>query len=383
MSDIVSYKDAENKIHEELYNNLYLLKNIYTTTLNFNRVFKKYMFAKSNKDGFFEVIYYLLNILNPILTKERLTTWPPFDIKTENKFRTEVLNYMKELNNLYHHANIPQMMASHLISPGGYKFTKFMFKLSQLVIYEHLKKTHEVELLYYPEANENEDVIKVLMNNFQTITSGIEFKTKKKLDQLHEYHKTQEEKALSIVNTLSQLDKSVSVSKKEKAIAEEKFYKKYTVYPSDDSLKNKLVTLNQQWQNLAHIHTLYGDCKQLLSYINNTNLVIDIEDKTNCKEQNLSDFFNTLTLLINSKSLELPNPTNSYIQQNSEKICELLHKNTTILKEISVNIQQTQLLIRDTYESVRFVEHLIANQPKPEDFLDDMQGIKLLELGCD
>ena len=60
------------------------------------------------------------------LLKQKVPTWPLYDVRSENEFRNEVMKYVNELNTIHEDANIPNIATSHLITPGGFKFIKFI-----------------------------------------------------------------------------------------------------------------------------------------------------------------------------------------------------------------------------------------------------------------
>lgn len=152
-------RECEAKIHEQLYTNIYLLTLSYSTTEKFNSLLSKDMFVKNNKAAFQHVTYFLLTVLNPEIVKDKVPSWPPYEPRVETQFRNEVMKYINELNILYEDANIPVLMTSHLISPGGYKFARFMLKLSQLVLFVHLQRdpTIKQDILYSLKPNKNSE----------------------------------------------------------------------------------------------------------------------------------------------------------------------------------------------------------------------------------
>lgn len=135
-----NFKEKENELHEALFNNILVLSMKYDTTKEFDAHFRRDMFTKNNKAAFQHITHFLLNVLDSEVFKQKIC-WPILDNKMEIQFRNEVIKYINEFPNLYEDCNVPLLMTSHLISPGGYRFTEFMHKLSQFVLLEDLKRT--------------------------------------------------------------------------------------------------------------------------------------------------------------------------------------------------------------------------------------------------
>ncbi|CAG9838887.1 unnamed protein product [Diabrotica balteata] len=389
MSEVKTFRYIEAKVHEELYNNLYLLSQVYETNSEFNRVFKKDMFVKNNKAAFYEVVYYLLDTLNRELTKEKLKSWRPYDIKGENKFRSELLKYINELNIHYTHANIPPIMSSHLISPGGFKFTKFMLKLSQLVIFEYLQNNSRALLLYCPIQSTNTTLMQAKFDSINRITFEVKLRINTTLEKFQEDCNKQKNVADSLVKNLTDLQKSISTAKKVQLTAEEEFFNKYTVYPSINSLEDKIVSLNSLWNRLSNIHSLLEDCKSIHEYLLSNDLVlhhtVNSQKTSNCqKEQklNLPEFFTTVATLLNSKSLELPIVDNSFISERSEQIRSTIERYLDLTNEFNTDIQQINAHVKGLFKNLKYVENYVKLQllNNKSESLEDNLGIQPLEV---
>lgn len=172
-------REQEAKIHSQLHSNLHTLTLLFPPSDDFRRVFVRDMFVKNNKAAFHHVVYYLLSVLEPDLIKTKITSWPLFSPKQEAQFRGEVMKYVNELNGVYEFANVPLLMTSHLISPGGYKFARFMLKLSQLVMTVVLQKDLNVKVTFlYPlKANKNAQIAKNNLQRLKQKTRQIERET--------------------------------------------------------------------------------------------------------------------------------------------------------------------------------------------------------------
>ncbi|XP_028144767.2 uncharacterized protein LOC114338378 [Diabrotica virgifera virgifera] len=388
MSDAKTFRNLEAKLHEELYNNLYLLTRVYETHSEFDRVFKRDMFVKKNKAAFYEVVYYLLDALNRELTKEKLKSWRPYDIKGETKFRSELLKYINELNNHYTHANIPPIMASHLISPGGFKFITFMLKLSQLVIFEYLQNNSRALLLYCLTPSSNATVRKAQFDNIKRITSEVKLRTNTATKKFQEDTNKQKNVADSLVKSLTDLDKSISTAKKVQLAAEEEIFNKYTVYPSINSLEDKIASLNSLWSSLSNVHSVLEDCKSIHEYLASNDLVLhhtaNSQKTPNCqKEQklNLPEFLTTVATLLNSKSLELPILDKSFISERSEQIRSTAEKYQDLINEFNTDIQQINAHAKGLCKNLKSVDNYVKLQlinNKVESSEDNL-GIQPLE----
>lgn len=148
-------REIESDIHEQLYTNILILTFEYPTTKEFNTYFKKDMFVKNNKAAFQHIVHFLLNVLDPQLFKQKII-WPILDGKMETQFRNEVMKFINELNTSNKETGIPLIMTSHLISPGGYKFAEFIFRLSQFVNGEHIKRKEGDESVIFPPKADND-----------------------------------------------------------------------------------------------------------------------------------------------------------------------------------------------------------------------------------
>lgn len=166
-------------MHTQVYLNIYSLTLCYPSTEDFKRVFARDMFIKNNKTAFHQVIYYLLSILDPETIKVKIQSWPIYTPKREAQFRREVITYVKELIAFYEYPDMPLLMASHLISPGGYRFTLFILKLSQMVITVQLRKHFEtnIYLLFPISCNKDSSITKRRIDKLKEKVSQIELET--------------------------------------------------------------------------------------------------------------------------------------------------------------------------------------------------------------
>ncbi|KAG5879159.1 hypothetical protein JTB14_029961 [Gonioctena quinquepunctata] len=389
------YKENESRVHEKLYENICSLMHFYQPSDDCRRVFKKDMFVKNNKTAFYELVYYLLDILNPELTKQKLTAWPPYEIRRESKFRSELLQYINELNSIYENADIPHIMPSHLISPGGYKFGKFMLKLSQLIVHEHLRKTKKKTLFYCPKPHKNTSPTKATISNINITTSKLENSTREYLDEYELYHNELKDQASCLVADLTDLDAKIGETKKQLSLAKTEFSKNYPSYPSTDTLKEDIQLLQKEWKSLKNIHDLFKESGSLLSYLtSNTSVLVHNKEEMkipssvlhiimNKEQLNLTEMFHGLQVLLEQKSLELPNPTPLFIEDIREKVQKVNERLSRLERELLERKNQTQVIVAELQENIKLVEYLIRIPTKTVystiDSSDEMFGICPLE----
>lgn len=362
--DLKVHRDNEQKLHEHLYNNLYLLSHFYPTSTDFKRIFRMDMFVRNNKAAFFEVIYYLFTILNPELTKETITMWPPYDIKRENKFRTEVLSFVNQLNVLYDYADIPNIVQSHLISPGGFKFTKFMLKLSELVVFEHLKRHGKVEL-YPPRPNANFEFHTAYVKQQ---TAVINFTINTSINKSKSLCTARLITAKKIVDNLTEINNTIVEEKKKNEKTREEFNKQYPSYPSLKSLHDKTQILNEEWCNLRSVPELFTLCGNLIKYLNSNSVLLEYK-KEKCKIPseiihivknsdvlNLSEFFQGLNILLKHRALDLPNITCSSINTSRDEINKLGVKYAEMSIVFAEKKQQIQMVLNELLNKIKLLD---------------------------
>ena len=101
-------------------------------------------------------------------------------------FRNKVIAFINNVNAEYPQANIPNLMASHLMSPGDYKFANFILKLSKLVMYEHLRKSEGVKVMLGPvRPHKNSSVTNIVTRNVKARTLLVEREVEKIMSGFH------------------------------------------------------------------------------------------------------------------------------------------------------------------------------------------------------
>lgn len=358
--------DRENKIHECLYNNLYLLSQTYPTSADFNRIFKPDMFVKSNKAAFHEVVYYLFSILTTEESKEKITTWPPYDIQREKKFRTEVLSYVNELNSMFDYADIPHIMHSSLISPGGFKFTKFMLKLSEFVVFHHLKKLKAADL-YCPVYMDNSEFLVNFLNKHTVIIDSI---VQDQLNEFNNYYSARQNQATEIVNKLTVVNKTIADAKKKNEIVKKEFNEKYPLYPSPEYLHEKMQYLQKEWRELQPIHDIYKTCGGLLNSVKNNKIILEHKKEElqvpneiihiikNRDELDLIELFQGLNILLEHRALAPDNLTKYIIDSNIQQINEMNLRYINLIKKFTQGQEKISKSIQDVLSYFKVLEDL-------------------------
>ncbi|CAG9856587.1 unnamed protein product [Phyllotreta striolata] len=327
--------------HEILYNQIRLLTQFYPPTPAFNLVFKK-DFSKSNKaNEIYEVVYYLLNILDPVMTKKKLPSWPLISRDDEINFKKELLEYINSLNDLYEYANIPNIMLTHVILPTkSSRFMECMLLLTRLVLSEVLRNKFR-RTVCLPLADESE--------SFRKHYLSIEADNARKLRDFQELLKDKEEEHKANEKTVRKVDEEMRESVSRLNSANMLFVEKYPIYAN---LGDKFEALHEMMRKIQQINELSKSCKALQSYLDDTNLVLEVNNETSSNQvSSLLEFIKALTHLLQSKlSFKLPTPSCSEISSNSNTLYEI-EKDFVILRNaLTIRKEQTQLMIKQIDE---------------------------------
>jgi hypothetical protein len=324
-------KELEMKVHEKLYSNIFLLTLMYPTTKDFKAVFRKDMFVKNNKAAFQHVIYYLFTVLDPDLTKEKITVWPLYDVKLEHIFRKQVVEMTEAINSKYAHANVPSIMASHLISPGGFSFSKFMLKLSLLVMYEHLKRndTVEPEILAPIRPHTSPVVTNAIISNMKVKTLNVEAKTQEMWSKFVKGFQRATAEANSLTDKQTQIEKDLSELNKRLKESRRDFIN------TKQENNERLSILKEKMVHLENIKNLCVRSKDLLIYLDSDQLELKFNktelttpDSTfhlhSCdKKVNLHHFFEKLTVLLENENFEMPMFASDQLNDRIKVVTEL------------------------------------------------------------
>lgn len=284
--------DNLKRCHDALYSNINFLTFFYPPSSSMKVVFNKTMFLKNNKTAFQEISYYLLTILEPKLFQKNKIFWPLIDNKTEIEFRKLVSKFLNELTVTYPDAHIPKATTSHLISPGGYKFTKLMFKVSKLVLEEHLKRN----------MNVNEHILGPFLHDESLNTSNSIDLLNSLATKNFDHIKTCEDN----------LNKEITAAKiKAKEESEEKLQLETVVILESEKLidleikandlptvdPKKLKLLESKVELLENIQETVANCLKLHNCLLNNHLLLEYKKSTNEKtKSNEEDLLNLIKL---------------------------------------------------------------------------------------
>ncbi|KAL3280270.1 hypothetical protein HHI36_017765 [Cryptolaemus montrouzieri] len=296
----------DREFQEQLYTSIALLNMIHQPSEDFLTVFRRDMFAKSNKAAFFQVVHYLLTVLNPELVKEKLITWPTLNvISRENKFRNEVLQVLNELNSIYEDANLPTVMSSHLVAPGGYKIIYFMYRLSQLVLYKELKKDNEV--LQRPRIGKNEELNETVHANFRKVIADINVETNREVEKFEkkfEFFNKEAKKTMSEYKTTNNQLKNMK-----EEIDQEKSKINNLL---DEELVEKFKTLQQKSIVINKITDAYTECESFISQLT--------EHSENGQIVDLMNSVKALSVSLERTISELPTYTLHELEQYLDEV---------------------------------------------------------------
>lgn len=353
---IMNHKEIENELHEQLYNNILVLAVKYPITKEFNEVFKKDMFHKNNKAAFQHIIHFLLSILDPVRFKQRIS-WPIYDNQMEIQFRNDVMKYVNEFPTIYEDSNIPLLTASHLISPGGYRFVNFIHSLSQFVLYEHLSREEDNVLFPLKPAYDSAHTTQGL-NRLNSLTDdNINRAIRKQLKFKEEYSKY-EECARNIVEQKWEVEQGIFGMKKEfrdfQCQLKEEISRENTLM-FDESMKN----LDKKIEELHFKETKFVRCKNLVeTLIMNKNTLQ--YNNTSGKCVNLAELFKTLEDLLRKNRYLLSETKNIDFEQ-------YLCKTEEIIDDLNI--------LCNRYET--FNTELLRFMSKMEDVIHDYEYKKI------
>lgn len=355
ISDLTTDKgllEKISKVHDELYENLLLLTKVYPAGNKMEGMLKKDMFKKNNKAASHEVLYYLLKVADPQLVQDTITTWPPYDIKRETKFRREVLQCFEEVRSR-HHADLPNIMASHLISPGGYKFAHFIYKLSQLVMFQHLKKTEAENILRIPKKYSK--FTPLMYKNIKSLTDSAEREVTDCLEEHEKYYADSLALSRKILDNRKKSKKLIfELTGRFKDVKVE-FDKKYPSYPSVTHLMESLQSLKSNWDCMKKIHWLFQECNTSISYLTSKDQVLEhnkdfLKGCLNQQELDLSEYFKYLSVYCEKSAFELPNPTKTFLKEIDVKLDVFFEKYAQLEEGLTLNRQEFKIAIDEVYK---------------------------------
>lgn len=311
-------REREAKLHDELYENIYLITLVYPPAENeFHKVFKSDMFVKNNKSAFQHVVYYLLSVLDRNTLKQRVPSWPPLDPRMESQFRHEIMRYINDLNALYEDANIPTVMISHLVSPGGYKFARFVLKLSHLVLRVTLQGDPVIcdDLLHPLKPNKMSLLTKLSITNLKLKTEQINSDTHKVKSECEEYVSNAFLEAADITQDIA-ISQNNLVDLKEE-LADRKFS-----IEKEDASDKKLKDLHTKLECITVIVEKCCEVKKQLTYILQGETVLsynadDIISVEHCFKNgeniDLIRFFKAVNVYLKTVPIKTPHVTSTFL----------------------------------------------------------------------
>jgi hypothetical protein len=130
------------------------------------------MFKVPNKKGFENTMHYLLSFVDPAKCA-KMIPWPLIDKKVESQFRTSVKTFLMEINTDYPEANLPKIVPSFLMNPGGDKFAYFMWKLTKFVLMRSLCQTYGTsDILLPPRTFVNDPMASAKLSVVQALAES-------------------------------------------------------------------------------------------------------------------------------------------------------------------------------------------------------------------
>lgn len=351
-SPSVSNLKIDRELQNKLYTNIALLTMTHEPSDEFKSVFKKDMFARSNKAAFLHVVHYLLTVLNPQLAKEKLVTWPTCNIVSrENKFRNEVLQCINEINKIYEEADLPVMMSSHLLAPGGYRFNHFMYKLSQLVLLEDIKREYPSQILCRPKLSKNEELNEKAYQNIMKYTEEINLEINQateKFQRILELFQQEADKTMRENHEIHKEMKELS----DKIAIEEALLKEHKL--SDKDVAEKLKEIEEKYKTIENLNNIYTESK---------NLIKNLQEIGNDNELlNIAESLKATNINMRRQLSELPD----YEIEELESYLQMLNKKKEELDQVQINLK-----IKDE----ALVKAMNASEDVLKNVLEDLKDI--------
>ncbi|XP_031329108.1 uncharacterized protein LOC116160110 [Photinus pyralis] len=326
-------KEFEMRIHEQFYTNVHLLTFSYPPSEAFTAVFKKDMFVKNNKVGFQQVTYYLLDILDKNVLKQKIPTWPLYDVRSENEFRNEIMKYMNELNGIYEDANIPIIATSHLIMPGGLKFIKFMCKLSMFVLYQHLQRNNVCPTMLLPlQPSKRDDIIREDTDKIVRVASTINKSVVDIMTAFNEKFDTAKVIAHKMMSELCATTDLHEAHESKLALLKEKLSNKkrtetVTIGIDIPATLKRLRLLKEKVEKAKKLNS-YLESPLQLSYNGELSSITDLMRKVRIENNNLNltSLLDSFNFLAEQKCLEVKPTSEDHLKNEIERFRELNKK---------------------------------------------------------
>lgn len=301
-------KAHEDMLHQKFHEIMQTLIRSYPPSKGFMEVFKLNMFKKNNKAGFQQVVHYLMNILDYDLVQQKPSLSLPLDPRSEIEFRNEVMKYIKNLSLSYKDIEIPPLVTSHLISPGGFKFISFIFKFSQLVLYENVKRNSSKDsavLLPLKVSNDdlrnqqNIDRLRVLTTKIYADTHHIIHAFNRKLNQSRVEAENIMQEQADLIKEINKLKGEISQQ------------------PSQDTVEIDVSYIQKNIDLLNLINDNFEKCRSFINNLQDENYQIEFNPQTKLPTEmaklvkvrngklDLISFFNGFIILMEQKRFEI------------------------------------------------------------------------------
>lgn len=363
----LSMKDQENVLHEMIYKSISTLILIYPTSVDFKEKFKPGMFRKNNQPGSQQVVYLLLSIIDPEDINKRITCWPITDIRMESKFRMEVMRFYAHLQEKYDDFGLKTLLSSHLITPGGYKFAKFILKLTDLAWFVHLSKDRNLgDILLRPKPSKHDvDMSSDMMLQFKNATQIVKDDATELLAQHENLNREYDSEIEAMDENLLEIKRKIhdlhNKSSPAENILQEEF-KKSGLENYENWLKSeiqirltKLSEISKKFKNCSEVTKYLLSKDNVLSYNKSNDLfsnAIDSDDKLN-----LIKFFENVLKYLQGKLSELDFLPASFIKPQTELLGKIkveqeqIHYDTQILLS-NIAKAQSELFINVTLTDI-------------------------------
>ncbi|XP_065170749.1 HAUS augmin-like complex subunit 6 [Atheta coriaria] len=354
MSAIQEQKSIDQRTHMQLFNYMVLLKHLYPTTEAFDSVCKPDMFVKNNKAAFQHVIYYLFKILNPAIIKKKISNWPILDIKMEAQFRKEVMTYINELKTIYPNYEIPTIVASQLINPGGLKFVNLMLDITQLVVTEAIKREDCINFPLLPTVNcssESKEHIGDVITHVNKLLYVTEQETLQKVME-HNQKMLEYEKQAKLIT------QKIVESKKNIVQMQMTLEHLQSEAKSADINDDDLDAIETDSAEVLQIHEKFKHCNTLFNYFKNNECFLESD-----KPISLLKHFEKFNKFCAASIYDVRRIDRSMVDNKMEIIRRLLKQYDALLQNCPLLEERQQLFLQD----------LKRNCQNTEDFSKTMQ----------
>ncbi|KAG7200892.1 hypothetical protein KM043_003255 [Ampulex compressa] len=152
-------------VEASFYRNVFLLTQVATPSLEFQKYFRRRMFDEPNTMGFIYVSQYLLLLYDSKRFK-RMITWPLYNKRDAVQYRVEVKKYLAILSYENPDVNFPAILMSHLILASGVKIINVLWKLSQITLRSYICRERHSILPYAPSVGTTSKLAELYLSGF-------------------------------------------------------------------------------------------------------------------------------------------------------------------------------------------------------------------------